>query len=370
MLGDLHGNRRVLLEALTDLGLADEAGHWIGGRRRLVQLGDMIDRGPEPLDTLDLLMRLQDEARAAGGEVVCLLGNHELMALRAGAGDHESGIGWVYNGAGADLAQWAARRGEAFDETVLPYPAEFLAEFGPAGHYGRWLRTLPVACRAGDYVVVHAGWTPEGPDSVDAANTLLRAAPVDPAGYLAATGPVHWLLWARKQPDAEIAAACSRLGCKGLIAGHTVQPGIRVSAGGQLVQIDVGMFFFGTWAAVGLAKDGGLWALVRGEAPVPLAGDGLVPVPQPTPDAGEGAAAPRFGPGDLVRVYRAPDGSYAEYMQIQGFAAMAGAPAYTGRMFTFAGSAWAARPSAHFCERVDRFGRPARLDEVPADLLE
>ena len=53
------------------------------GRRHtiLVQTGDIFDRGAKVREALDLLMRLEDEAKRAGGRVEFLLGNHEVMNL-------------------------------------------------------------------------------------------------------------------------------------------------------------------------------------------------------------------------------------------------------------------------------------------------
>ncbi|PNG99167.1 hypothetical protein TSOC_015060, partial [Tetrabaena socialis] len=55
---------------------------WAGGDSVLVQLGDVVDRGDDSLALLGLLERLRAQARAAGGDVVCLLGNHELMNVQ------------------------------------------------------------------------------------------------------------------------------------------------------------------------------------------------------------------------------------------------------------------------------------------------
>ena len=54
---------------------------WIGGTTVLMQTGDIFDRGPKVREALDLLMRLEEEARRAGGRVEALLGNHEVMNL-------------------------------------------------------------------------------------------------------------------------------------------------------------------------------------------------------------------------------------------------------------------------------------------------
>lgn len=43
------------------------------------QVGDQLDRGHEEIDILYFLERLEHEARAAGGAVYILNGNHETM---------------------------------------------------------------------------------------------------------------------------------------------------------------------------------------------------------------------------------------------------------------------------------------------------
>jgi hypothetical protein len=370
IIGDLHGRRDLLRAALNALGLLDAADRWTGGGRRLILLGDLLDRGPEPLSTLDLVIRLQADARAAGGELTCLMGNHEWMALRAGAGDHACRMNWGFNGAGADLREWASRRSLTCDELELPYPEAFYAEFGPEGEYGRWLRSCPVACRVGEYVAVHAGWTPADPDSVEEANAIVAGAPTAGKPFLAALDAVQALLWARNQSETDLAAACRRLGCRALIAGHTPQPGLRSTAGGKLVQIDTGMYVTGIWTALGVAADGSLWALMAGQAPVPMPAEGFVPLaPGEWDQAEEVPPAPQYGPGALIRMYRAPDGAWRQYLLVEAMGEFYGYPAYTGRYLTYSNGAWTARPGTYPCARIDNFGRPAAADEVPSHLL-
>jgi hypothetical protein len=43
-----------------------------------VQLGDILDRGDGERQCMDLLFKLKEEAREAGGQVHVLLGNHEV----------------------------------------------------------------------------------------------------------------------------------------------------------------------------------------------------------------------------------------------------------------------------------------------------
>jgi DNA repair exonuclease SbcCD nuclease subunit len=62
-----------------------------GGRAVLIQTGDVLDRGKDSRSVIELLRRLEREARGAGGQVLALTGNHEFMRL---AGD------WRYVSAG------------------------------------------------------------------------------------------------------------------------------------------------------------------------------------------------------------------------------------------------------------------------------
>lgn len=81
--GDVHGCLGPLREALGAAGFVDGAGRWLAGTASLWFLGDLTDRGPDGVGVLDLVMDLQRQAHEAGGEVNCLLGNHELMLLAA-----------------------------------------------------------------------------------------------------------------------------------------------------------------------------------------------------------------------------------------------------------------------------------------------
>src|SRR5580765_7638710 len=77
--GDVHGAYDRYVEILRTTGLLDDRLRWTGGRTHLVQLGDVVDRGPDSLKALDLLERLEKDASRAGGAVHALLGNHEVM---------------------------------------------------------------------------------------------------------------------------------------------------------------------------------------------------------------------------------------------------------------------------------------------------
>ena len=77
--GDLHGDYAKFIDMARDAGLINAAGNWSGGQTHFVQLGDVVDRGPDSRKILDHLMRLEPEARKAGGYLHALIGNHEGM---------------------------------------------------------------------------------------------------------------------------------------------------------------------------------------------------------------------------------------------------------------------------------------------------
>ncbi len=83
LIGDLHGHYRGYERLLISAGLCDESLSWTGGDHRLWLMGDFFDRGASGVKCVDLTMKLQEQAKSAGGYVNSLLGNHELMILCA-----------------------------------------------------------------------------------------------------------------------------------------------------------------------------------------------------------------------------------------------------------------------------------------------
>src|SRR5688572_6124464 len=80
-IGDLEGDYEKFVDMLRTAELIDARNNWRGGRAHLVQLGDIPDRGPNSRQIMDLLMRLEPQARRAGGHVHALIGNHEAMNI-------------------------------------------------------------------------------------------------------------------------------------------------------------------------------------------------------------------------------------------------------------------------------------------------
>ncbi len=79
--GDVHGQFEGLVKILRRAKLIDAQQQWCGKNSRLVQIGDILDRGPFSLKVDSLLDRLQVQAPTSGGEVIRLVGNHELELM-------------------------------------------------------------------------------------------------------------------------------------------------------------------------------------------------------------------------------------------------------------------------------------------------
>src|SRR2546422_4951561 len=81
VMGDLHGDYAKFHDMVKQAGLIDARDRWSGGATHLVQVGDVPDRAPDTRRILDLLMRLEPQARRAGGYVHALIGDHESMNM-------------------------------------------------------------------------------------------------------------------------------------------------------------------------------------------------------------------------------------------------------------------------------------------------
>ncbi|KZV88888.1 Metallo-dependent phosphatase [Exidia glandulosa HHB12029] len=78
-IGDLHSDFDNALTALRLGKLVDANGDWIAGDTIFVQTGDIIDRWTDTIKLFRWMDQLRDQARAAGGQVISHLGNHEWM---------------------------------------------------------------------------------------------------------------------------------------------------------------------------------------------------------------------------------------------------------------------------------------------------
>src|SRR5580700_7468217 len=76
VIGDIHGQLGKLVSLLSLLGYAESGGLYRHPSRTAIFVGDLIDRGPEQLATVDLVQRM-----VQAGSARCVLGNHEFNAI-------------------------------------------------------------------------------------------------------------------------------------------------------------------------------------------------------------------------------------------------------------------------------------------------
>ena len=199
-IGDIHGSYNGLTTILRTAGLVDEKLKWIGGRTTVVQTGDYTDRGAGVKEVMDLLMRLEREARSSGGQFIVLAGNHEVMNLIGDFRDVTPEICATFATADSEKVREEAwkqyeRVAQARSAAAPSPPAvytktkdawlaahppgcmEYRDALGPNGVYGKWLREKDIAAVVAGTLFMHAGLNPSrpAPASIDEVNDRLRA---------------------------------------------------------------------------------------------------------------------------------------------------------------------------------------------------
>jgi len=289
--GDVHGDYDQFLAVLQAGGVVDRRGRWSGGRTYLVQTGDRIDRGPDSRKVMDLMMRLEKEARKAGGMVHPLTGNHEAMNV---LGDlryvipEEFAAFKTPDSARLRQVLWERiREARKPDEPALgdedrkrfeaAHPLGWIEHrqaFAPSGTYGGWIARQNAVIRIGDTLFLHGGISPKYADFslLDLDERIRRELEqADPLTALVSTDP-EGPLWFRglAQGDPALAshldAVLRRHGARRMVIGHTPTEGLVMPLyGGRVVAIDVGLSkVYGGPPAALLLEDGRAIAIHRG----------------------------------------------------------------------------------------------------------
>jgi hypothetical protein len=224
-IGDLHGDLSSALDVLRLAKVVDAQGRWCAGDTVLVQTGDTTDRGPNSRAIMDLVRRLQGEATAAGGQVVALLGNHEVMNTQ---GD------WRYV--------------NPEDVTEFGSISSRRAALSKDGEYGRWLATLDAVAKVEDTIFVHGGLRPDiAKLGIEAINTGVRNEMFGSTRHFTASEGPLWFRGYVQAPEAEacplLDEALQILGAKRMVVGHTTQRQGKVLSrcDGKLAVIDIGI---------------------------------------------------------------------------------------------------------------------------------
>jgi hypothetical protein len=300
--GDLHGDYDQFVTILRDAALVDAETQWTGGAAHLVQLGDVLDRGPDSRRIMDLLMRLERDAIAAGGRVHALIGNHETMNVYGDLHDVSPGEFEAFRDAGSvttreafyeryvdqmTAASAAPVQGDAafrqrFEAQFPLGYVEHRRAFAADGPYGRWIRGHDAVVKIGDSLFLHGGISPaylevpirEINDRIR--QELTEASRLRDVDVLQASiiGDPDGPLWYRalvNQPEADLAAhvdaVLEQFDVRRIVVGHTVNLGtVMPRFGGKVLSIDVGLSsVYGGPPASLLIEQGTPYALHRGE---------------------------------------------------------------------------------------------------------
>lgn len=161
VIGDVHGEYGKLVGLLQKTALVGDDLAWTGGNAVLWFMGDLFDRGPGGIATIDLVMRLQQEAPGMGGRVSSLLGNHDMLIMAA----RDFGDTPIAYPGMTFRSVWQLNGGHDADmEGLTP---DHIA----------WLKDLPAMALEGDRLLLHADgsiYTLYG-SSIEEVNQAFRA---------------------------------------------------------------------------------------------------------------------------------------------------------------------------------------------------
>jgi hypothetical protein len=276
--GDLHGDNDAWLEIARASGVSTDGKHWTGGRSMLVQLGDIVDRGPDSLKIIRHLQALEKEAPAAGGKVVVLLGNHEAMNVIGDLRYVDPGEYAAFVTRRSERTRklvWQAMEHSLVEQSRAGNPAvtteevraawmartplgliEHRKAWSPGGELGLWAAGRPAVFKVGNILFAHGGISGEASaETIDAINAhfavaLAPGAEVDRSLLDDQLGPIWYRgnvagapdQGVRPVPVGELATALTRLGVSRLVIGHTPSiAGIATEQDGRLIRIDTGI---------------------------------------------------------------------------------------------------------------------------------
>lgn len=143
LIGDIHGHSEPLIRLLDKLGYAKTNGVFRHPDRKVIFLGDFIDRGPDQRGVLEIVRPMIDE-----GAALSVMGNHEFNAI-------------AYHTLDPDDHNRHLR--VHFERNRKQHQA-FLEVFEDTSDYGEiieWFRTLPLWLEVDGIRVVHACWDEE-----------------------------------------------------------------------------------------------------------------------------------------------------------------------------------------------------------------
>jgi hypothetical protein len=140
IIGDIHGHADPLRALLAKLGYREHEGAYRHPERKVIFVGDFIDRGPKIRETLRIVRAMTD-----AGTALAVMGNHEYNALCFHTSDPRGRH--LRPHSDTNVRQHRA----TLDQIVLPAPDEWK-------DWLAWFKALPLFLDLGGLRVVHACW--------------------------------------------------------------------------------------------------------------------------------------------------------------------------------------------------------------------
>lgn len=138
-LSDIEGEFEELRKLLVANKVIDSKYNWIFSTGHVVICGDLFDRGSDVVAVIWLLYKLEQDAKAKGGYLHTILGNHDIINL---SGD----LRYVMP--------------KYFINAKL-MGVDYMTLYGVDSELGRWLRSKNLIEKIGDNLCLHAGMAPE-----------------------------------------------------------------------------------------------------------------------------------------------------------------------------------------------------------------
>ncbi len=250
-IGDMHADIEASMNALQIGGVIDASGNWIGGDTIVVQTGDTTDRWKQDRELLDFMFDLKVQAEAAGGQLIFLLGNHEIMNAQ---GDFRY-VDEDSCDAFADIDEALLDMDHPSLQTeICPNSlacTKRCAAFLPGAPYANLLSQLGVTAIVEDNLFAHGGVLPKhveyGLDNINSETSLWLQGKGEENGM--AGDDSDSIAWLRDFSDGIVSdedcdvleETLDALGMTRLVVGHTVQMIPNSDCDGLVWRIDVGM---------------------------------------------------------------------------------------------------------------------------------